>query len=82
MTKYIDPLSDMLDFQTWRGKAPPEQDTDDGEVQVQQGWPDPIVPRRAMWELKHMYPDYQHGPVKVYTKEEIDEYNKSRSLAS
>lgn len=36
------------------------------------------IPFRTIRKLKRARDDYKHGPVKVYTKEEIEEYEKQR----
>lgn len=38
-------------------------------------WVAPIGIRK----LVRKHPDYRHGPVKIYTKEEIEEYERCRS---
>lgn len=77
-----DDLDVMLEFQAWRGKAqPPEDAMDDDEAshhRNQRGWPDYAIPR-SIRKLKGKLPDYRPGPVKVYTKEEIEEYERVRS---
>ena len=35
---------------------------------------------RSIRKLKRRYSDYQAGPVKVYTKQEIKEYEDARSI--
>ncbi len=82
MKRYDDPLDIMLDFQSWRGKAPEPPDTDDGEADpnAQRGWPHYAAPSRsAIRKLKGKHPDYRPGKVKVYTAEEIEEYERARS---
>jgi hypothetical protein len=37
----------------------------------------PLAPSfENIWKLKRRHPDYRHGPVKEYTKQEIEEYER------
>lgn len=35
---------------------------------------------RSVRRLKRMHADYRHGPIKIYTKQEVAEYVKSKTV--
>ena len=80
MKRMDDPLDIMLEFQSWRGSAQPLEDSDEESThhKNQRGWPDFAIPR-SIRTLKGKLPDYRPGPVKIYTKKEIEEYERVRS---
>lgn len=49
-----------------------------GSFKDAHGWAPYAIPFRTIRKLKRARDDYKHGPVKVYTKEEIEEYEKQR----
>ena len=58
------------DQSTWEDNA----DSEDAPYNRTSGW----APYVGKVFDKRKLPDYRHGPVKVYTKEEIEEYEKQR----
>ena len=62
-----DPIDEYLSFQDG------QRSTIDGDGE----WPSLALPSSTTDTLKNN-PDYKHGPIKIYTDEEIEEYMKER----